>query len=411
MALAAVLLTILALPIGLCAWSAWSLSVNRAKVDKVGLPIFTRWIALTNPFWMMFGSSIVRRCRALGIGTPNFWRFYMFAWEANDRYRIHQELGKVFMQVTPGGNWVSISDPEVIDDIIRRPKDFRRNMDQFEVVNVYGKNLSTTDGDEWKKHRKVTAVTFTEKNNELVWRQTLAQAKGMLEYWIEHQPIRTLGEDTKVFTLNVLAAAVFNKSYPFEGSAAATTGAHARDESYEYRDSMSKLLNYVIPIYIFGEKGLKAWWVPKSWKQAGEAVSTFRSYVMALINEERDNMSRGIQDNQNLVAALVRACAAEGEDEPSHSEKPRKLTLTEQEIISNLFVFGFAGNDTTAVSLTHLITFLAAHPQSQDWIAEEARYYLPKDDPTQWSYSTFPKLKRCLAVMVCIGSILYIHVP
>lgn len=120
------------------------------------------------------------------------------------------------MLVTPGCNYLSVSDPSVIGEVIHRRTDFRRNMEQFAVVDVYGKNLSTVDDDEWKKHRKITAITFTEKNNELVWRQSLAQAQGMLQYWLRHPSVNTIANDTKVFTLNVLAAAIFNKPYYFE---------------------------------------------------------------------------------------------------------------------------------------------------------------------------------------------------
>ncbi|KAF7905024.1 uncharacterized protein EAF01_005546 [Botrytis porri] len=65
----------------------------------------------------------------------------------------------------------------------------------------------------------MTTVTFTEENNEIVWQQSSAQAKGMLEYWTKQaeQPVRSTYLDTKSFTLNVLAAVMFNEVYPFEG--------------------------------------------------------------------------------------------------------------------------------------------------------------------------------------------------
>lgn len=224
----------------------------------------------------------------------------------------------------------------------------------------------------------------------------------MLRYWVEKQPIRTIADDTKVFTLNVLAAALFDKVYPFEGALEAKTTAHKDNDSYIYRDSLSKILSNIVLIFIFGANGLKAWWTPNSWKQAGEAVSIFRSYVTGLINEERDYMSRGIQDNHHLVAALVRA-SGKGVEGEKVQVSGRDMTLTE-ETISNLFVYAFAGNDTTAISLAHILVDLASHPDTQDWIAEEINYYLPDGDITQWSYRTFPKLKRCLAVVVCISS-------
>jgi cytochrome P450 len=299
------------------------------------------------------------------------------------------------------GNWLCVSDASIFTEVLQRRTDFRRNMEQFAVLNVYGKNLSTTDDEEWKKHRKVTAITFTEKNNELVWQASLQQATGMLDHWIQNQPISTVADDTKVFTLNVLAAAIFNKSYRFEDPSAPRDQRDLQDDSKTYRDSLGKILVNIIPIFICGEQGLKAWWTPNSWKEAGTAIATFRSYVTGLIKDERDAMNSDAQKNQHLVAALVRACASEESTNARAVQGTRDMTLSEEEIISNLFVYAFAGNDTTAISLTHLIVHLAAHPETQDWIGEEIRHYLTEDDTRDWAYKTFPELKRCLAVVVC----------
>lgn len=394
----AVIVSLLALPGLLFVWSALSLQANKRKAQTTGLPLLIRWVTPTNPFWMMFGSSFVLKCRAWGIGTKFFYRFYAFGWEANERHIVHEELGPVFMLVSPAGNWLCVSDASVFTEVIHRRTDFRRSMEQFAVLNVYGKNLSTTDDDEWQKHRKVTAITFTERNNELVWQQSILQTQGMLEYWLRRQPVSTIAEDTKVFTLNVLAAAIFNKSYPYQGADESESVKEHQDDSYLYRDSLGKILASIIPIFICGEEGLKARWTPKSWKAAGTAIATFRSYVTRLIEEERTNLELDVQKNQHLVAALVRAC--EG-DKAGSAQEMRNLTLSEQEIISNLFVYAFAGNDTTAIALHHLLIDLAASPETQEWIAEEIRYYLPESDPTTWTYKTFPKLKRCQAIVVC----------
>lgn len=169
MAFVTVLLTLLAIPASLLTWSYLSIKRNEAVAESVGFPILVKWISPINPFWMITGSTIVKTCRRLHIGTANFKRMYFFGWEGNERSRIHEELGSVFMVVTPGGNWLCVSDANAINEIVRRPKDFPRNMEQMAVLNVYGKNISTTDDEEWQRHRKVTAVTFTERNNELVW--------------------------------------------------------------------------------------------------------------------------------------------------------------------------------------------------------------------------------------------------
>jgi cytochrome P450 len=227
----------------------------------------------------------------------------------------------------------------------------------------------------------------------------------MLEYWTERsrQPIRSTHEDTKIFTLNVLAAALFDKVYPFEGQAEESGIRHIDDESYIYRASLSTILSSIIQIFIFGEQGLKAWWTPKSWKGAAESMATFRSYILGLMDEERSHLKQGQTDRQHLIARLVRACEVEQRSDENSSDEDdtsKKVNMTEEEIISNMFVYAFAGNDTTAIALTNLIVHLSANPQTQDWIAEELHHYLPNSDSESWSYNRFKKLKRCGAVIV-----------
>ncbi|KAJ8059987.1 hypothetical protein OCU04_011599 [Sclerotinia nivalis] len=249
---------------------------------------------------------------------------------------------------------------------------------------------------------------LTEKNNELVWQQSLTQANGMLQYWTQNkqQPVRSTHHDTKVFTLNVLAAALFNKVYPFEGQDAEKLHNHEGDKSYQYRESLSTILSSIIQIFVFGEQGLKAWWTPESFKNAAKAMNEFRSYIFGLMDEETAHNARGEDANNHLVARLVRACEEDqaeedmGSDAGEKGSVTRKMTLTKEEILSNLFVYTFAGNDTTAIALTNLLTHLAANPDSQDWISEEINYYLPSDDMQSWNYEIFFKLRRCGAVVV-----------
>jgi hypothetical protein len=179
MAFATVLLTLLALPVALVLWNVQSLAQNRAKAKATGLPFLERWISPVNPFWLLYGSSFVRVCERLGIASENLSRIYSYGWEANARAEVHEHTNSdVVLVVHPGGLQLCVADAEIIYDILQRRKDFRRNMEEMAVLNVYGKNLSTTDDQEWQRHRKMTAVTFTEKNNELVWTQSLIQAKG-----------------------------------------------------------------------------------------------------------------------------------------------------------------------------------------------------------------------------------------
>ncbi|CAG8978523.1 hypothetical protein HYALB_00010066 [Hymenoscyphus albidus] len=401
MAILTAVLTLFALPVAFLLWTAQSIAQNRAKAKSIGLPYVTRWISPINPFWLLYGSSIIRFCTRLGIATEDFQRIYSFGWEANERANIHVDKGEVFIMVHPGGLELCVSNAEAIYDILQRRTEFRRNMEEIAVLNVYGKNLATTDDQEWQQHRKMTGVTFTEKNNELVWEQSLDQALGMLQYWTQRAelPIRTTHQHTKVFTLNFIASALFNKVYGFEGHSEMKGKDHTADTSHQYRDSLATILESIIQIWILGEERLKSWWTPVSCKQGAIAMSNFRSYIDGLMDEERAFIREGKSNNQHLVARLVQACEEDQALKNAVSKSNKKITLTQEEILSNLFVYAFAGNETTSIALMNLLTHLAANPQTQEWISKEINHYLPTDTPHTWSYEAYPKLKRCDAVV------------
>ena len=46
---------------------------------------------------------------------------------------------------------------------------FPKAIKQYELLNVFGKNIVTTDGDEWKHIRKVVAPAFSEVRNSISW--------------------------------------------------------------------------------------------------------------------------------------------------------------------------------------------------------------------------------------------------
>lgn len=67
----------------------------------------------------------------------------------------------------------------------------------------------------WRQHRKISAPSFSEKNNELVWNETLHQTQAMLEGWNRHGGLASeVAKDTMTMTLNVISRAGFGVSAP-----------------------------------------------------------------------------------------------------------------------------------------------------------------------------------------------------
>lgn len=111
------------------------------------------------------------------------------------------------------------------------------------------------------------------------------------------------------------------------------------------------------------------------------------------------SIAQGKVGSASLVTNLVRACEDERSGSLNTASDNSNAILTKDEIISDLFVFAFAGNDTTALTLAYILAELAAHPKIQDWISEEIRHYTATKDVTTWDYTTCTKLKICWAVM------------
>ncbi|KAF2757347.1 cytochrome P450 [Pseudovirgaria hyperparasitica] len=392
---------------------AFALLMNIRAAKKSGMPYVVRLTPSGNPFWMIFGNKIIALLERLPFRwVGQFKRFNLHGWEANERHRMYEEHGDIVLIVTPKGNLIYVGDPVAITEILRRKDEFRRNTKSRKMLDIFDKSLTSTDGPEWQRHRKVTATSFTEKNTELVWVESLKQAQGMLEYWTQRAtaPIRSLQLDTQTFTTNVLAAAMLSKPYKFVGKEDPPPTDDSEEEkiAYEYREALSVILENVIAIMVLGKKVLQKKWMPVKLQKAGAAVERFRDYAETLIEDEKARIQSGSQQTvPTLVNLMVRACASE--------VKSGTKTLTESEIVSNLFVYAFAGRDTTAITLSHMIVFMAAHPEIQDWAREEIHHYLPDQDSSTWEYAKFAKLKRCLAVMyetlrLCHPSVLLLKV-
>jgi hypothetical protein len=84
------------------------------------------------------------------------------------------------------------------------------------VVKLYGDNVVTVEGPDWRRHRKIVAPAFSEKSNALAWEQSLNQARGMLKFWariegnnLEELKIQDTSVDTATLTLHVLSGTGF----------------------------------------------------------------------------------------------------------------------------------------------------------------------------------------------------------
>ena len=229
----------------------------------------------------------------------------------------------------------------------------------------------------------------------------------MVDSWLQNDQggLRNTSEDTRTLALHVLAHAGFQKSYPFNSMAKAG----AAHNPSTYRDSLSIILRNILVVLVLPPVAFRLPFLSAKWTQIGWAITEFRQYMLDQLADEKQLIAEGKPGSGTLMSNLVRASEVRPEqakrsangsvvvDGKGYELKP----LSIDEILGNVFVFNFAGHDTTAISLAYSMLLLVAHPEIQDWIAEELNFYLDSDESETWSYEVvFPRLKRCLAVLV-----------
>ncbi|KAF2458704.1 cytochrome P450 [Lineolata rhizophorae] len=141
------------------AWVALNLFKHLRLAQKITLPYL--WSPITNGslLWMLAQMTIFR------LAKKRDWKWLRFA---------HSSLVTL--------------DALALTEIFRRRKDFPMPLEDYVIINQFGKNVDTTEGAELQRHRKITTPPFNERNMRLVRNESLRQAKDILQYWASAGP-------------------------------------------------------------------------------------------------------------------------------------------------------------------------------------------------------------------------------
>jgi cytochrome P450 len=112
--------------------------------------------------------------------------------------------------------------PEVIRHLTTKRDDFPKPLKNYKALDIFGRNVVTTEGLEWKNHRKITAPGFSEKSNVMVFRESVAQTQGMLRKWENESAngkptLTSVPEDTMRLTLYIISRVGFGVRLLWKG--------------------------------------------------------------------------------------------------------------------------------------------------------------------------------------------------
>ncbi|KAF5681669.1 cytochrome P450 monooxygenase 3A7 [Fusarium circinatum] len=372
--------------------STLQLIYNYKKAKAIGLPVLVTPIDPSNVPYLLCSSflePLLRKILPFGLG--NFVEYNSRDWNYEQIHDLQERIGDTFIIVSPKQIRVFTGNAKASDDLCRRRRDFVKAVALYKPLEIFGRNVVTTEGDDWVRHRRITTPPFNERNSALVWDESKKQATDMLRMWASSpKGVVNPQSDTMVLALHVLTAAGFGRSYTFGCGLESALENH----SLTYRDSLSLILGNLFTAVFTATLNLPTWMLPSRFKQVQDAVVNFRRYMAEMVAEEREAMDAGQEEKDNLMSILVRA------SENQHKEGKGTRHLTDSEIYGNLFSYNLAGHETTSNTLAYATILLAANPEWQKWAAEEVDQVTAGVDLKDLDYETcYPQLKRVLAIM------------
>lgn len=258
----------------------------------------------------------------------------------------------------------------------------------------FGENLTTVEGHDWQRHRKLTAPSFNESSSIYVWEESIRQGRAMLN--LRHSDgavTNKLEEDCRDIALHVLCHAGFNVQHEFGQGVANIPEGH----TMSLRDSLMRVVRSMVIIYLIPLRVLLHAWAPKEWQVTGQSVLEFRKYMHDAVQDEREKIaSKQPQERDTFYGALVRAQSREAEADKSSS---RRTGLDDSEVYGNVYIFNTAGHDTTANTLLFAFAILSLEPQWQDWVGEELQNCDFIRNANDYE-DMYPRLVRCRALML-----------
>lgn len=272
-----------------------------------------------------------------------------------------------------------VGDLDALKQIFSFRGAFKKHQIDYRMLTVFGPNLVSSEGDVWKRQRRIVAPVFSERNNRLVQSAAMGFVDEMIASWNQGEPTHIDEVDnnlTMQIALCVIAKAGFGQEFKWGDDGEATEGHDLTFKQALLTVSSNLLKIIVLPKWAFGLR--------KDWVAVKKAYNELRQYFHELILLRRAEHGSAIEERHDLFNQLIHAHADDD-------------TLSEEELIGNVFLFLFAGHETTAHSLAFALGLLAIYPNEQRKLVQQIQDLQLADK--DFTYDDLPKFTYALAVL------------
>ncbi|KAF8989425.1 cytochrome P450 [Cyathus striatus] len=249
-------------------------------------------------------------------------------------------------------------------------------------IAFWGISLFVSDGDAWKRHRRVVGPSFSNKLYELVWSEVVRTYSEMVvaEGFEDKKVVEIPAVQSLTTKLAFLIIGRCGFGFPFSWAEPIRATGSKMAFPQAIRVYMRHLLLLYLPSCVRS--------IPLSvFSEFNASVTEIRSFMEHKIREKQKEVksNRGQQLGNDIFSVLVQANDAEADP---------KLKLDDSEVISNVFTMLFAGHETTAHTMAATIACLAKDQIYQQEVFEQIQCIVGNArEPTFEDYSKLDKVQ------------------
>ncbi|KAJ3575472.1 hypothetical protein NP233_g1074 [Leucocoprinus birnbaumii] len=302
-------------------------------------------------------------------------------WCFVDKYSMYSWAGLdivAHVGVFPSQGAFYVADAAAVKEITTYRSRFPKPVEYYDTLSFFGFNIVASEGEDWKRYRKISAPAFSDRNNKLVWDETVSIMNDLFDNAWENKEEITVDhclELTLPITLFTISAAGFGQKLSWKGGHTIPPG-----HKMTFKDSL-----YTVTTYLIARLSLPDWMMSLS-KKGREIMLGFQELKMHMVEMVETRLKSEKVERDDLFTSLLNA----------NSDELDGGGLTTDELIGNIFVFMLAGHETTAHTLCFTLALLALHPDEQEKLYRHIKSVIP--DPKAPTYEEMPLLTQTMAV-------------
>ncbi len=272
-----------------------------------------------------------------------------------------------------------LNDADAIEQVLQtNAKDFTKSSGYERLKMVVGNGLLTSEGEFWRKQRKLSSFAFQTKNIENIQPLMAEETIKLIKSWSNEQEMDLCEEMNKV-TLSVIGRSLFGLQ--MNAQEIRSNLKTMLDYLRTTRHFILRLLVSMLPVKNKQQLTVKLeMMLPfKDTKEFLKASASLYQVVDRMIEERKK-----LNEHTNLLDALIHAT-----DEDDNSQ------MTPAQLRDEVVTMLIAGHETTANALSWTWHLLLNHPEQYRKVKEEVNQYIKNDQPTIEDLNKLVYTKAC----------------